>query len=198
MKGSRKITFDSSSGKPTYVDVGVSVSASTTTSVTGSSSSPVHSPSKRSPKSVQIRMVDAGTSSNSGGVRNTSFELQDTSSAAGPSSKAPPPPEIQFQFELTEHFDQSTPPPNCTSNGNYDFDQQQETTPSSTSTSGADAIDYEELRKDPQLIEIANKFVNDIIEKAKVEAANRQKIEEMGGRGGTAGTTSTDRGMNTT
>lgn len=171
MKGSRKISFDS---KPSHVDVGVSVS----------SSSPIASP-KRSPKSV--RMVgsggDSSDQSSAGHHRSTCFDLPvvETSSSycqttgPGPSSKAAPPPEIQFQFELTEHFDQSTPPPNCTSNGNYDFDQQQQqASPSSTSTSEYEGDDP---RKDPQLVEIANKFVNDIIEKAKVEAANRQKVQ---------------------
>jgi hypothetical protein len=71
------------------------------------------------------------------------------------------PPDIQF----TEHFDQSTPPPNCTSNGSYDFVE-----PKVEDTVQSDP------RSDPELVEIASKFVNEIIETAKLEAANREKV----------------------
>lgn len=148
MKGSRKLTFDNPS------DV---VSS-------GGNPAPIPSP-KKSPKSVSIRAHEGGRSGEAS-PRVTSFDV--SSSEKKQMSKAPPPAEIQFQFELTEHFDQSTPPPNCTSNGNYEFEQeqQQETTSSK----------YDDPRKDPQLVEIATKFVNDIIETAKVEAADRSKV----------------------
>jgi len=145
--------------------------------------SPCPSP-KKSPKSVSIRMHDDSnydfsttSTSSSASPRVTSFDLPSTSSspAAGSSASAsvqkkqPPPAEIQFQFQLTEHFDQSTPPPNCTSNGNYDFENPE----GSESTSSTNQVN----KDDPQLREIATKFVNDIIENAKVEAANRAKVK---------------------
>jgi hypothetical protein len=70
------------------------------------------------------------------------------------------PPDIQF----SQHYDQSTPPPNCTSNGNYDF---------------AEAVEVPtkaDLRNDPDLMEVASKFVNEIIETATLEASKRQKV----------------------
>lgn len=67
------------------------------------------------------------------------------------------PPDIQF----SQHYEQATPPPNCTSNGAYDFVE-----PETSS----------DPRKDPQLMEVASHFVNDIIETATLEAINRQKV----------------------
>ncbi|CAL8069475.1 unnamed protein product [Orchesella dallaii] len=172
MKGSRKLTFE----KPS--EVGGMASGTR-----GGDPSPCPSP-KKSPKSVSIRTHDdnydftnASTSS-SASPRVTSFDLPSASSTAaaggsgsapGPVQKKPPPVEIQFQFQLTEHFDQSTPPPNCTSNGNYEFEQPEGTESGSSTQVSKD---------DPQLREIATKFVNDIIENAKVEAANRAKAEQ--------------------
>lgn len=71
----------------------------------------------------------------------------------------PNPPDIQF----SQHYDQSTPPPNCTSNGSYDF---VEPKPDEVS----------DPCNDPQLLEVATKFVNEIIETAKIEAASREKV----------------------
>jgi len=73
------------------------------------------------------------------------------------------PPDIQF----SQHYDQSTPPPNCTSNGNYDFVEEK-----------VDDSTESDPRNDPELVEIATKFVNEIIETAKLEAANREKVSE--------------------
>lgn len=155
MKGARKqLTFD----KPGDVVM---------TTGSGGNPSPIPSP-KRSPRSVSIRMHDDDGSSDGGSPRVTSFDLPSSSSSSEKKQKAPPPEEIKFQFQLTQHYDQSTPPPNCTSNGNYDFDRTQETSTSTT---------CDDPRKDPQLVEIATRFVNDIIENAKVEAANRAKVK---------------------
>lgn len=87
-----------------------------------------------------------------------------SSSVEAVEAPAPPPfqkpPDIQF----SQHYDQSTPPPNCTSNGNYDFVQE------GTSTDPTDP------RNDPYLMDVASQFVNEIIEAAALEASNRQQV----------------------
>ena len=80
------------------------------------------------------------------------------------------PTDIQFQFHLSQHYEQSTPPPNCTSNGNYEDERMAKDEEQQRKNSEDDP------RNDPQLMEIASKFVNDIIETAKLEAARRQKV----------------------
>lgn len=52
------------------------------------------------------------------------------------------PPDIQF----SQHYDVSTPPPNCTS-GAYDFEEEE-------------PLDPNDPRNDAQLMEVATRFIN--------------------------------------
>lgn len=143
MKGSRKLTFEEKGGGGGDSSGEVTMTDSATSTV-----------SKSPKKSSKVCIRSPGDNS---------------SPVTAPTVVVPPfvkPPDIQF----SQHYDQSTPPPNCTSNG-YDFavENSEETSSSSDST---------DPRQDPHLMEVASKFVNEIIETATLEASNRQKVVE--------------------
>ncbi|CAG7828813.1 unnamed protein product, partial [Allacma fusca] len=142
MKGSRRINF----AEPTSDE--------------GPSEPVAPKSPKRSTKTVVIKSPGSST---------TAAAEDASQSEAPPVQKRPA--EIQFQFHLSQHYEQSTPPPNCTSNGGSHYEDPSSPFPEPDDNSEDDP------KQDPQLMEIASKFVNEIIEKAKVEAASRQKVE---------------------
>jgi len=75
--------------------------------------------------------------------------------------------DIEFQFHLSQHYEQSTPPPNCTSDAaHFVLEERQEG-------------EIDESAPDPKLVEIASKFVNEIIETAKIEVARREQVKSL-------------------
>jgi len=138
-------------------------------------------------------------------IKSPGSEHTTTSTGVGTSSMSTQcAAEIPFQFHLSQHYDNPDPPPNCTSNGAYEeerlkkLSQQSPASPTSDSSdpssSSSTVVSSQPSQQqkpeslynnhsdklqqyDPQLVAIASKFVNEIIQNATREVANKgQKV----------------------
>lgn len=179
MKGSRRLNFTEPGG-----------GENNDSSWRNQADSPLCSSSpkspRKSPKTVMIKSPGSGVQMTPTGIIGNEDESTLSEQAEAEAAKA----ELQFQFHLSQHYESSPVPPNCTSNGSYEeymrqkeeeerkhnVDERGDNENQSFTFDSSTASQRDLSQYDPQLAEIATRFVNEIIEKAKLEVVNRQKV----------------------